>query len=120
MNSNEAAYLAALFEAADHLLQWSVGQPVAVIGEKYLFILDEMLYRQQSLADVAPCSRVDKGNAPVRRALAQDLNFLAKIRDGAIGARRHPVAKKILLYDVGLVAEAQNKITVAILAVVLH
>src|SRR5262249_32212200 len=106
MNGNKAANLAASFEAVDHLFQRYVGQPVAVVGEKHLLILDEMLYRQQSLADVAPRSRFDKGTPPIRRTLAENLDFLAKIRDGAVGVCRHSVAKKILLDHVGLVTEA--------------
>ena len=62
VNGNEAADVSASLEALDHLRQRRVGQPVAVVGKKHLFVLDEMPNCDKSLADVAPDARVDEGN----------------------------------------------------------
>ena len=79
MNRDETADLAALFETLDHICQWCVRQAVAIIGEKDLFILHEVIYRQQSLPDIAPSSGIHKGNAPVRWTFAKISTFFAEI-----------------------------------------
>src|SRR5215470_11818715 len=58
VDGDKAANLITSLEAIDHLLQRSVGQPIAVIGEKDVLVRDQMPDGQKSLPDVTPGSRV--------------------------------------------------------------
>ena len=120
MNGDEAADLAAVLKALDHVRQRRVGQPVAVIGEKDLFVLQRDASRPQALANVAPDSGVDERDAPVRRPFTQNFDLLAEIRNDAVVVRRLLVVQKIILDDIGLVAKAKDEILMTILAIVLH
>ena len=110
MDRDEAGDLAALLEALDHLRQRRVGQPVAVVGEEHLLVLDEVLHRQQPLADVAPDAGIDQRDAPVRRPVAENLDLRAEVGNDAVAVRRLPVVQEVILDDVGLVAKAQDEV----------
>jgi hypothetical protein len=62
-----------------------VRQPVAVVGEKNLFILDDVS-PPQPFADVAPGPGVHQRTS-IRRLVAEDLNVLAVIGDDAVAVR---------------------------------
>ena len=119
-HGEEAAGLAGLLEQLDHLRQRRIGQPVAVVGEEHLLVLDVLAHGQQALADVAPDAGVDQRHPPVGQLLAEDLHLAARIRDDAVRIGLLPPIEEEFLDGVGLVAEAQHEIAVPVLAVVLH
>src|SRR5262249_42381141 len=120
MDGDEAADLSAFLELTNHVRQRRIGEAVAVVGEKHLLVLDEVLDRQQSLSNVSPRAGIDERDAPFRRLFAEDLDLLAEARDDAVAVRGLPIVKKVFLDDVGFVSEAQDEVLVPILAVVLH
>ena len=120
MNGDEAGDLSALLESLDHFRQGGVGQAIAVVGEKIFVILHELADGEQTLTDVAPYSGVDQRYTPIRRALAQQLDLVAKLRDRAVAVGDLTIVQKVILHNVRLVAEAQDEIPMTILAVVLH
>src|SRR4249920_4235458 len=95
MNGDKTADLTTLLEAIDHVRQRGVGQSIAVVRQKDLFVLDEMSDRYESFPDIAPRSSVHERNAPVWERFAQTLDPLAEIRDDAIARRRLLVAQEI-------------------------
>src|ERR1700746_1720252 len=97
-----------------------MGKSIAVFGQKNFFFLDEVFDRQEPLSNISPHAGVNEGNAPVRRLLANNLNFGAKIRDDTIAAIRRLIVQEIVLDDVCLVSEAKNEIPMPMLAVILH
>ena len=109
-----------LRKVVDHGRQVDVGEAVAVVGEKHLLALDVLAHGKQALADVAPESGVDHGDAPVSLRIAKGFDVVAEAGDDAIGIDVRPVIEEELLDDIRLVAEAQNEVSVTVLAVVLH
>ena len=65
MNGEKAADLAALLKAINQVVQWSVGQRVAVVREKEFFVFDKMSDRYKSLPDLPPSSGINKRDAPI-------------------------------------------------------
>src|SRR5262245_43867934 len=120
MNGDKAADLSALLEHIDHHVQRGITQPIAVVGEKYLFILDKVPDGDEALPDIAPGSRVHERNAPVRWSFTENFDLLAEFGDDAVAARGLLVVQEVVLDDVRLVSKAENEISMAILAVILH
>ena len=79
MNGNEATNLPACLELIDHFCKWRIRQPVAVVGQKYVFILDKMPNRKKARSDIPPNTSINKRNTPFRRFFANNLNLGAKI-----------------------------------------
>ena len=119
-HGKEAGDLPALPESLDHRRQFDVGKSVAVVGKEHLLAFDMLAHGQQALADVAPNSGVDHGDAPVLLGIAQDLDVVAETGDDAVGVDVRPVVEEELLDDVRLVAKAQDEILVPVLAVIVH
>ena len=117
---DEAADRLAVLEALYHVRQWRIGQTIAVIGEEDFFVSHEMFHRHQAFADIAPDSRVDQRDAPIRRRFPDDFHLLSEIRNNAIITGRLIVAQKIIFDDIRLIAETEDEIPMAVLAVVLH
>ena len=79
-DGEEAGDLAALLERLDHLVEIHVREPVAVVGEEDLLVLDVVAHRPQPLADVAPDAGVDERDAPILLDLAKELDVRAVAR----------------------------------------
>jgi hypothetical protein len=77
MHGDQAADLSALVEGLDHIGQRRVAEAITVIREEDLFVFDEMLHRDEPLANVAPDAGVDQRDAPFGRLLTKNLDFLA-------------------------------------------
>src|SRR5690606_28622916 len=100
----ETGNLPARLELLDHLRERQVRYAVAVVGQEYLLILDEMANRHQALADIPPDARINQRHTPVRRRFAKQGNIFSKIRDDAVAVRRRVNAQKIVLNDISLVS----------------
>src|SRR5262249_22745592 len=120
MDGDETSDTAALFKPREHIWQWRVGEPVTIVGEKDLFVLDKVPDGNEALTDIAPGSGIDERHAPIYRKIANDLDFLAKIRNNAVAVGCLPVIEKKIFDDIGFVSQAKDKITMAILTVILH
>src|ERR1700677_2386422 len=120
MHRETAGNLVSLDELVDHFRQRRVGQAVTVVGEENFLMLNQMSDRHQTLADIRPNARINKGNFQVRRLLAQNFNLLAVIRNDAVAVGPPVRVQKVVLDDVSLVTEAQHKIAMSVLAVVIH
>src|SRR2546430_15924001 len=97
VNGNKATDLTALLETINHFRQWRVGQAVAIVCEKDLFVLNEVSDRHESFTNVAPDSSVYKRNTPVWWAFTQNLDLLAELRDHAVAIYRLAIVQEIVL-----------------------
>ena len=61
-----------------------VRQAVAIVGEKYFFVLDEMFYGHEALTNVAPDTGIDQRDPPIREAFANAFDLLSEFRNDAI------------------------------------
>src|SRR5579863_769375 len=120
MNGDEAGNFSACLELIDHFCKRRIGQSIAVVGQEDLFILDKTLDRKQARSDISPDSGVDERNPPFGRLVADKLNFGAVFRNHAIAAFRDLVIQEVILDNVSLVSKTQDKIMMAILAIILH
>src|SRR5262249_58668295 len=90
MNGDKTTDLTALLETINHVRQWRVGQAVAIVCQKDLFVLNQMPDRHEPLSNVAPGSGVYKRHAPVRWPFTQNLDLFAELRDHAVAICRLP------------------------------
>src|SRR5260370_33869852 len=116
----KATYLAAGAELRSHFLQVGVAESVDVVCVGNFFLGDMLAHGPKTLPDIAPDARIDHGDAPVLFGIAEDLHFLSKAGNDAVGVRLRLVVQEEVLDHVGLVAKAQHEILVAELAVVVH
>ena len=121
VNGDEAPDLAALLEAINHLRQRRVRQTVAVVGEEDLLVLNEMPYTATSRSPMlrhipvsTSVTRQSGGRSP------RISTFLPKSEITQSLVRCLLVVQEVVLDDVRLVTEAQDKIPMPILAVILH
>ncbi len=119
-HGKECRSLAALPEARDQLVHVGVGQAVAVVGEKHLLAFDLLAHGPQPLADIAPQAGIDQRHTPILLGIAEHLDVAVEPGHDAVRERLRPVGEKELLDDVRLVAQAQDEVLVAVLAIVVH
>src|SRR5262245_53221701 len=119
-HSNETPDLLTVLEKVDHIRQSHVGQAIAIICKKYILVFHKLPDSGQSLANVAPNACIDQGYAPIRGTIAKNFNLAAEFRNNTIAVHRRSVVQKIVFDNVGLVAEAKDKISMIVLAVILH
>src|SRR5262245_45348729 len=107
-------------EGIDHGRQINVGEPIAVVSKKHLLAFNVLPHGKQAFADAAPDPGVDHGDTPVLLGITEYLHVVAESGNDAVGVGVWTIVEEELLDDVRLVAEAQNEILMAILAVVEH
>src|SRR5260370_1438108 len=84
----KATYLAAGAELRSHFLQVGVAESVAVVCVENFFLGDMLAHGPKTLPDIAPDARIDHGDAPVLFGIAEDLHFLSKAENDAVGVHR--------------------------------
>jgi hypothetical protein len=118
-DGEETGELAALLEALDHVVQVRVRETIGVVGQKDPLVLHMIANRPQPLADVAPYSRIDEGNAPVLLLLTQEFDIGTIAGHDAVSKNLRPVVQEELLDDVGFVAQCEYEILMSVSPVIL-
>src|SRR5690606_5528413 len=117
--SHERTDLVAGFELLNHNVQWHVRQSVGVVRQEHLLSLQVLLGSQQALSNVGVYSCVGEGNVPVVDVGVHQLYFGSSAEHKVI---RHVlmVVHKVIFDDVSLIAQAEDKVLVTKVSVVLH
>src|SRR6266403_2972043 len=97
-----------------------VGQAVAVVCQKQVFVSYVFLNCTQSLPDVGVNARVRKSDFPIVYITVCELQILASLRQYEVIRKTLIVIEEVLLNEIAAVSKTQYKIPVPEVGVVFH
>src|SRR5579862_2155636 len=97
-----------------------IAEAVSVVGEKRFFAAQIFFHRAKALSDIRFDARIRKGDFPVVNVAIGKLELAAAIGKHEVVGEALIVIQEILLNCVAAIAQAQNKIAMAEVRVVLH
>ena len=119
-HGEEEPGLARSYELLDHVVERSVGQPVAVGREEQLVVADVHRDREEPIADRRLDPGVEEGDRPVVHVAAEQLDVSLPVREHEVVRERLVVVEEVLLDSLAAVAEAEDELRVPPRRVPLH
>jgi len=119
-DAQKAGYLVLLVKVLQLLRKRKVGKAVAVVGQKFLFALQILLHHLQAHPDVGIDSGIGEGNAPIVDITVQQFKILGAARQDKVVRGAFVVVEEVVLDGIGAMPQAENKVLVAEVGVVLH
>src|SRR5579859_7215368 len=119
-DGNKAGRLVGIEKSLDHHIQIDVGQSVYVIGQENLLIPDVLTDGEEALAYKGLGTSIGECNPPVREVGAEQFYVSTAFGKDKITRQRFIVVKEKPLNSLAFMTEAQDKILVAIMRVILH
>src|SRR5277367_5192255 len=102
------------------LRKWQVGKTIAVVGKELIVLFEVFLDCFQALSDIGMDSRIRKGDPPIMDVGVEKLKILPTTRQDKIIRSALIVIQEVILDCVGPVPQAQNKVLVPKVGVILH
>src|ERR1700682_5047367 len=97
----------------NHLRKVEVGEAVAIVGEKHVVAIEVWFDQAQSIGNGCTQASVDKCDVPIVDIALHKFELAAALRKDEVVGYRFLVLQEIVLDDIGLIAQAENKILVA-------
>jgi hypothetical protein len=97
-----------------------IAEAVTVVGQEFILAVQVLFRRPEPLTDIRIDSRVSKGDAPIMNIAVIQLDFAAARGQDEVVRSALAVFKKVSLDGIGAIAEAKDKVFVAIVGVILH
>src|SRR5580704_4653013 len=104
-----------------HLLcKRQVGQAIAVVGQEFFFSLQVSLHLLQALTDVGTDPRIREGDIPILNITVKQLDILGPGGQDEVVGGTLIVVQKIVFDRFRTMPQAQDKVLVPVVGIVLH